>query len=148
MNETLWKHQEKTWKPRNKQAALITRRANPLLLHVPPPEPAKREPTLAERLSAESKIRTARIEALEQAAKERRDLRASKRALKANPPKPKVWRNLWAVKAAKRMAKSRGLPPPTQSQLLEIRKAQPNYGKPLYASVHTRLTSSLHPELP
>lgn len=134
MNETLWEHKEKKWKPRNKQAALITRRASPLLLHVPPPEPAKREPTLAERLAAESKIRRARIVALEQEAKERRERRAAERAANAKPPKPKVWKNMWAVKAAKRMAKSRGLPPPTQAQLREIRKAQPNYGQRLYAS--------------
>lgn len=137
MNETLWKHEEKKWKPRNKQAALITRRASPLQLHVPPPEPAKREPTLAERLSAESKIRLARIAAIEQEAKELRERRATERAAKAKPPKPKVWKNMWAAKHAKRMAKSLGLPKPTAEQLRAIRKSQPNYGKPVYTTVTT-----------
>lgn len=134
MNETLWKHKEKKWNPINKQAALIIRRASPLLLHAPPPEPAKREPTLAERLAAESKIRLARIAAIEQEAKERRERRAAERDSNVKPPKPKVWKHMWAVKAEKRMAKSRGLPPPTQAQLRDIRKAQPNYGKPLYST--------------
>lgn len=138
MNETLWKHREKQWKPRNKQAALVVRKANPLLLHTPLPEPPKLAPTLAEKLASESKIRLARIAAIEKEAKERIARRAAERAAKAKPQPPKVWKNMWAAKAAKRMAKSRGLPPPTTEELRKIRAAMPNYGKPVYRT--SRLT--------
>lgn len=131
MDKTLWHHEEKKWKPRNKQAALITRRANPLLLHTPPPEPPTIAPTHEERIAQESQERRLKIEALELESKLLRERRAAERASKTRPPKPKVWKNMWAAKAAKKMAKLRGLPAPTSEQLRVIRKAQPNYGKPL-----------------
>ncbi len=130
MNETLFKHEEKIWKPRNKQAAMIMRRASPLLLHTPPEE-LTHYPTRAEILEAESKIRLARIAAIEAEQNEKRERKALARAAIKVAIQPKKWKHMWAVKAAKRMAKSRGLPPPTQKQLMDIRKAQPNFGKPI-----------------
>jgi len=128
MNETLWKHSEKKWKPRNKQAAMIVRKATGY--SVPPREPPKLAPTLAQRLAAESKIRVERIARLEQELKERKERRAASK-LKIMP-KTKVWRNMWLAKHLRRMAKSRGLPTPSKEVIRAARMADPNYGKPLW----------------
>ncbi len=130
MNETVFKKPEKKWRPVNKQAALITRRANPLLLHVAPAVSVK-APTLAERLEAESKIRLARIARLEVEAKERIARRAANRMANQKAPTVKPYRHLWATRYLKRMNKSRGLPAPTNQELLDFIKSQPNFGKPI-----------------
>lgn len=129
MNETVFRDENKKWKPRNMQAAMIVRRASALLLHTPPPEPVKREPTLGERLEAESKIRLARIAAVELEIVERRERKALLRASRGKPKPTPVWKNMWIVKHAKRMAKSRGLPAPSQSELRSLRLSQYTTGK-------------------
>ncbi len=132
MNETLFKHEEKKWKPRNKQAALIVRRANPMLLHTAPFDESKREPTRAERLESEAKALRLSIENREAENKARLERRAAIRAAEVKPIKVKTNKNMWAARYARKMAKSRGLPPPTTEELRAIRKAAPGYGQTLF----------------
>lgn len=127
-NKSADRSPENNWKPRNKQAGFVVRKANELLLHTPPLETTK-APTLAERLEAESKARLARIALIEKEAKERIERRKKARELKFKPQKPKVWKHMWAAKYLKRLNKSRGLPPPTTEEIRKFREKQPNFGK-------------------
>lgn len=130
---TIFHRDEEKLSPVNRQSALIVRRASELQLHTPPIEPPRKEPTLAERLEFESKIRRARIAKLDAEHGEaiERGEAANATHNKELRQKPKVWKNMWAAKNAKRLAKSRGLPPPTTEELRAVRAAQPGYGQAL-----------------
>jgi hypothetical protein len=132
MNKTIFKQETKKFKPVNKQAALIVRRAS--WLYAPPEPEATFAPTQAEILAQHRESRLMRLKSIQEEAVQRIARRKAIREANRKPDKPKVQKNKWMLKAMRQMAKSRGLPPPTKAEITLAQKSLPNYGKPLYAT--------------
>lgn len=125
--ETLFHKDDKKWKPRNLQAALVIRRANPLLLHVAPHEPVF-EKSESDRLKDELKYLRQKIENAEAANRERKLLRDYMRISSRKPDPPKFSKNMWAARAERKRRKYLGLPPLSTEEMRAHRKSMPGFG--------------------
>lgn len=121
---------DREWKPRNKQAALIVRPAGwinrPLSvpLYVPSPEEiAKAEAETLAKNAARMKAENDKFDAERKKIQQEQKERASKR--------PKTSRCIWARDQLRAIHKRKGLPKPTVAEVWAYRKTLPNYGKPI-----------------
>lgn len=132
-DQTLWTDPEKKFKPINKQAALIARKANPW--HLPPEETPK--PVIVKRKTPAEIIAEYEAKAKEahRIAEEHRLAKAAKRAAKPKAtPEMRTLTNRWLARQMRREAKRNGLPKPTKGQINAAIAKQPGTGMPLFSS--------------
>lgn len=111
----LMRQPDQGWKPVNTQASMITRPAKDLERA---PEEKRFAETTEEIVNRQRKAiqdNIKRIEAI------------PKKEPKQKKVKAKRGKCLWAAKLAKRLAKQKGLPPPTAEELRDIRRSQAGF---------------------
>lgn len=107
----------KKWKPRNKQTAFVIRPAQ--WINQPPTEP-KILPSLAEQVASFQAECRHKV----------REIQSNLPPLKPAPKVQPIIRSSWAGKYLRRLAKSKGLPPPTPAEIEAFKRGQPHYGEP------------------
>ena len=110
----------------DRMAAIVTSRAS--WLHQPPvpeatfaPDPVVEYRNQLRRQIAEKEAENARRMAAKQKAA----------ALKPKADRPKVAKCLWVRRHLKQLHRARGLPPPTEAQILALKQRQTNFKAPL-----------------
>lgn len=121
---TLWRDEEAKFKPINKHAALIVRKAS--WWHLPPVEDAEPTfaPTLKEQAEIESRQRQERIAAMEAEEGHQKWLKAQQKIeAKSIAQKTRKWKRSAAknmiAKALKRIAKQQGKPLPSGTEITQ-----------------------------
>lgn len=129
--------EDRKWKPRNKQAALVVRPAH--WLHQPLPE-KRFLPSPAEQ-HAEHVAELERNAAIARAEAEKREAVIAERArLREEAKKTPIARCQWARKELIAIHKRKGLPKPTWEQIRAYQRSRPGYGAPLHNTEVSRGT--------
>ena len=121
----------------DRMAAIVTSRAS--WLHQPPVPEATFAPDPV--VEYRNQLR-AQIAQKEKENAKRKAQRKNRLAARQKPTKPKLAKCLWVRRHLKQLHRAKGLPPPTEAQILAMKQQQSQYGKPIQGS---HLNTSANP---